>query len=209
MTIAEGSLYRGQSRREKPRGRNQGLTQQKRQEIREAFELFDTDNSGTIDAKELNVAMRALGFEATEEEINRMIAEVDKDGSGAIDFDEFVHMMTAKFGERDTKEELMKAFHIIDQDKNGKISFADIQRIADELGERFTDREIQEMIEEADRDQSPRVGGARSETRWIMDLPLYPSPLRYYAFVWVNDGKWAFGLNLSGSKWAEGGGFVA
>lgn len=43
-----------------------------------------------------------------------MIAEVDKDGSGAIDFDEFVHMMTAKIG----KEELMKAFQIIDQDKN-------------------------------------------------------------------------------------------
>lgn len=47
-----------------------------------------------------------------------MIAEVDKDGSGAIDFDEFVHMMTAKFGERDTKEELKKAFDVIDQDKN-------------------------------------------------------------------------------------------
>lgn len=47
-----------------------------------------------------------------------MIADVDKDGSGAIDFDEFVHMMTAKIGERDSKEELMKAFHIIDQDKN-------------------------------------------------------------------------------------------
>ena len=47
-----------------------------------------------------------------------MIADVDKDGSGAIDFDEFVHMMTAKIGERDNKEELMKAFHIIDQDNN-------------------------------------------------------------------------------------------
>lgn len=47
-----------------------------------------------------------------------MIADVDKDGSGAIDFDEFVHMMTAKIGERDTKEELMKAFQIIDQDNN-------------------------------------------------------------------------------------------
>lgn len=35
----------------------------------------------------------------------------------------------------------------------GKISFADIQRIADELGERFTDREIQEMIEAADQDR--------------------------------------------------------
>lgn len=47
-----------------------------------------------------------------------MIADVDKDGSGAIDLDEFEHMMTAKIGERDSKEELMKAFHIIDQDNN-------------------------------------------------------------------------------------------
>ncbi|XP_028108838.1 caltractin-like isoform X1 [Camellia sinensis] len=146
------SAYGGASRKEKHRGRHHGLTQQKRQEIKEAFELFDTDGSGTIDAKELNVAMRALGFEMTEEQINQMIADVDKDGSGAIDFDEFVHMMTAKIGERDTKEELMKAFHIIDQDKNGTISATDIQRIAKELGESFTDKEIQEMIEEADRD---------------------------------------------------------
>ncbi|XP_073014881.1 caltractin [Primulina eburnea] len=150
------TLYRGMSRKDKPR-RHHGLTQQKRQEIKEAFELFDTDGSGTIDAKELNVAMRALGFEMSEEEINGMIAEVDKDGSGAIDFDEFCHMMTAKFGERDTKEELMKAFNIIDQDKNGKISFADIQRIGKELGENFTEKEIQDMIDEADRDRDGEV----------------------------------------------------
>ena len=54
------------------------------------------------------------------QQINQMIADVDKDGSGAIDFDEFVHMMTTKIGERDSKEELMKAFRIIDQDKNVK-----------------------------------------------------------------------------------------
>lgn len=52
------------------------------------------------------------------QQIEQMIADVDKDGSGAIDFDEFVYMMTAKIGERDTKEELMKAFDIIDQDNN-------------------------------------------------------------------------------------------
>ncbi|KAL6583495.1 hypothetical protein OROMI_005573 [Orobanche minor] len=142
---------------DKPRGRHHGLTQQKRQEIREAFELFDTDGSGTIDAKELNVAMRALGFEMSEEEITRMIAEVDKDGSGAIDFDEFCHMMTAKFGERDTKDELMKAFQIIDQDQNGKISVADIQRIAKQVGENFTEKEIQDMVDEADRDRDGEV----------------------------------------------------
>lgn len=35
-----------------------GLTEEQKQEIREAFDLFDTDGSGTIDAKELKVAMR-------------------------------------------------------------------------------------------------------------------------------------------------------
>lgn len=51
-----------------------------------------------------------------------MIADVDKDGSGAIDYDEFEYMMTAKIGERDTKEELMKAFRIIDHDNNVRSS---------------------------------------------------------------------------------------
>ncbi|KAL4372764.1 hypothetical protein AHAS_Ahas05G0014400 [Arachis hypogaea] len=155
--IYRGESYRGESRKHsKSRGRHH-LTQQKKQEIKEAFELFDTDGSGTIDAKELNVAMRALGFEMTEEQINQMIADVDKDGSGAIDYEEFEYMMTAKIGERDTKEELMKAFQIIDQDKNGKISVSDIKRIAKELGERFTDREIQDMVEAADIDDDGEV----------------------------------------------------
>ncbi|XP_039026166.1 caltractin-like [Hibiscus syriacus] len=152
------SLYIGPSRKDKPKGRHHGLSQQKRQEIKEAFELFDTDGSGTIDAKELNVAMRALGFEMTEEQINQMIEDVDKDGSGAIDFDEFVHMMTAKIGERDTTEELMKAFRVIDHDNNGKISAEDVKRIAKELGEHFSDKDIKDMIEEADRDHDGEVG---------------------------------------------------
>ena len=37
-----------------------------------------------------------------------MIADIDKDGSGTINFDEFLSMMTTKMGERDSKEEIMK-----------------------------------------------------------------------------------------------------
>ncbi|KAL1308941.1 hypothetical protein AAHE18_17G142400 [Arachis hypogaea] len=126
--------------------------QQKKQEIKEAFELFDTDGSSIIDAKVLNVAMSPLGFKMAEEQINQMIADVDKDGSGAIDHEEFEFMITVKIGERDTKEELMKAFQIIDQDKNGKICVSNIKRIAKELAERFTNKEIQDMVEVADMD---------------------------------------------------------
>lgn len=54
------------------------------------------------------------------QDINRLMDEIDKDRNGAIDFEEFLHMMTAKIGERDSKEELTRAFRIIDQDNNVK-----------------------------------------------------------------------------------------
>merc|ERR1712167_311971 len=69
------------------------LTEEQKQEIKEAFDLFDTDGSGNIDAKELKVAMRALGFEPKKEEIQKMISDVDDDGSGTIEYEEFLKMM--------------------------------------------------------------------------------------------------------------------
>ena len=163
----------GTARRDKGK-KNAGLTEEQKQEIREAFDLFDTDGSGTIDAKELKVAMRcvegvlsfvdvmnnwkkscqyrALGFEPKKEEVKKMIADIDKDGSGNIDFEEFLTMMTAKMGERDSREEILKAFRLFDDDETGKISFKNLKRVAKELGENMTDEELQEMIDEADRD---------------------------------------------------------
>lgn len=44
------------------------ICQEQKQEIKEAFDLFDTDGSGEIDSKELKVAMRALGFEPKKED---------------------------------------------------------------------------------------------------------------------------------------------
>ena len=145
--------------------------------------------------------MRALGFEPKKEEIKKMIADIDKDGSGTIDFDEFlqVHtasasatqrleeratnahrrpaasprsrashirththllvshthllgraclpanstqlnstchtalphtqMMTAKMSEKDSREEILKAFRLFDDDETGKISFKYLKRV--------------------------------------------------------------------------------
>ena len=62
------------------KGAKPELTDEQKQEIKEAFDLFDTDGSENIDAKELKVAMRALGFEPKKEEIKKMISDIDKDG---------------------------------------------------------------------------------------------------------------------------------
>ncbi len=75
-------------------------------------------------------AFRALGFEPKKEEVKKMIADIDKDGSGTIDFEEFLTMMTAKMGERDSKEEILKAFKLFDDDNTGKISFKNLKRVA-------------------------------------------------------------------------------
>jgi len=125
--------------------------------IKEAFDLFDTDGSGEIDSKELKVAMRALGFEPKKEEIQKMISDVDDDGSGTIGYEEFLKMMTHKILNRDPKDEILKAFRLFDDDETGKISFKNLKRVAKELGERMTDEELQEMIDEADRDGDGEV----------------------------------------------------
>lgn len=54
------------------------LSEEQQADIKEAFNLFDTEATGLIDTKELKVAIRALGFEPKKEEIKRMVAEVDK-----------------------------------------------------------------------------------------------------------------------------------
>eukprot|EP00438_Fugacium_kawagutii_P012877 Skav209927 [mRNA] locus=scaffold1253:231861:232907:- [translate_table: standard] len=146
---------------------------EQKQEIKEAFDLFDTDGSGEIDSKELKVAMRALGFEPKKEdwqymtwlysalqcftEIQKMISDVDDDGSGTIGYEEFLKMMTHKILNRDPKDEILKAFRLFDDDETGKISFKNLKRVAKELGERMTDEELQEMIDEADRDGDGEV----------------------------------------------------
>ena len=144
-------------RKQASKGDKFALTEEQKQEIREAFDLFDTDGSGSIDAKELKVAMRALGFEPKKEEIKKMISDIDKDGSGTIDFNEFLEMMTAKMGEKDSKEEILKAFRLFDDDEKGKISFRNLKRVAKELGETMTDAELLEMIERADTDNDGEI----------------------------------------------------
>jgi centrin-2 len=57
---------------------NPELTEDQKQEIREAFDFFNAELTGTIDTMELKVAMRALGFEPEKEEIKKMICEIDK-----------------------------------------------------------------------------------------------------------------------------------
>lgn len=80
------------------------------------------------------------------------MADVDPDGLGKLSYEEFLNIMTVKMSEKDSKEEVLRAFRLFDDDDTGTISFKNLKRVAHELGENLTDEEIQEMIDEADKD---------------------------------------------------------
>jgi Ca2+-binding EF-hand superfamily protein len=88
------------------------LRPEQERDIREAFDLLDTDGTGKIDSKELIVAFQALGFEPNMDELKKMISEIDKEGSGTVTSDQFLEIMTAKWMEKDPKELLLKAFQL-------------------------------------------------------------------------------------------------
>jgi hypothetical protein len=65
------------------------LTDEQKQEIKEAFELFDTDKDACVDYHELKVAMRALGFDMKKAEVLKILKDHDKSGHGLMDFEDF------------------------------------------------------------------------------------------------------------------------
>uniref|UniRef100_A0A7S3F5E0 EF-hand domain-containing protein n=1 Tax=Haptolina ericina TaxID=156174 RepID=A0A7S3F5E0_9EUKA len=141
------------SQRSRPRvQKRRELTDEQKLELREAFDLFDSEQSGRIDYHELKVAMRSLGFDVKKADVLQLMEQHDLARTGTIGYTEFVEIMTERISARDPEEELAKAFELFDEDSSGRISLRNMRRIAKELGENLTDDELQAMIDEFDTD---------------------------------------------------------
>jgi len=151
-----GCLIRDEEEEEEVQMAEQ-LTNEQIAEYREAFALFDKNADGTIDTKELGTTMRALGINPTEKEIEDMIREVDQDNKGCVAFPEFLSLMVRRLSPSDNEEELLMAFKVFDRDGNGFISASELRHVMNNLGEKLTDDELNEMIVEADLDGDGQI----------------------------------------------------
>ena len=122
------------------------FTDEQIDEIREAFNLFDSDGSGAINYKELKAAMKALGFDTSKDEMEKIIKQVDADGSGQIEFPEFMLMMTGNMSKIDSREEILKLFARFDRTAKGYIDLDDLKHVAKELGHDVPDFHLQQML---------------------------------------------------------------
>ncbi|ETO13499.1 hypothetical protein RFI_23867 [Reticulomyxa filosa] len=137
--------------KETKKGTNSKLTDDQWEDLKEAFTLFDTDRSGTIDSNELKTVLQTLGLEVTDKEVEDMAADIDLNKDGEIDFDEFVRLMERRVYLPSNEAEYFEAFKFFDKNNNGVIEFEELKDVLQSLGEQLTDQDIWDMIHEADK----------------------------------------------------------
>lgn len=101
--------------------------------------------------------MTSLGFESKNGSIFQMLADLDADGSGAIDFGEWLSLMTKRVNDKDSRANINKIFALFDDERTGFISIKNLRRIAQEIGETVPEQELQELINRADTDHDGLV----------------------------------------------------
>merc|ERR1712146_614065 len=100
--------------------------------------------------------------EPSDDELANMITEVDGSGKGAVDFKEFMTMMS-KNG-TSTAAEIKETFALFNSSGSGKISAAELTAIMTKLGENMMAGEVEEMIKLADVSGSGGVNFSDLET---------------------------------------------
>mmetsp|Transcript_104 Transcript_104/g.435 ORF Transcript_104/g.435 Transcript_104/m.435 type:complete len:151 (-) Transcript_104:37-489(-) len=109
------------------------LSEDQIEEFREAFSLFDKDGDGTISPEELGIVMKSMGRRTSAEELRAMVAEVDEDSSG--------------------RRRCGRPSRCSTEIRTGASLRASSRRhVMNNLGEPVTNKEVEEMIREADAD---------------------------------------------------------
>lgn len=134
------------------------LSEEQILEVKEAFNVFDSEQSGGLDARELKAALSALNIKISKDEIRQIYSDFSKDIREKITQEEFFEIVTPRMPDRHTKEYIKIIFGYFDLDNNGKISSRNLKKIAQEIGETLSEDELKEIMEEADKDSDGYIG---------------------------------------------------
>jgi len=126
-------------------------------DFRAAFNTYDREGKGEMPTSLLGTVMKNLGHNLKPEQLEECIEAVDGDGSGTVDFDEFLALMAKKTKEAEDEQELREAFRVFDKNNRGVIDTADLKTIFHALDPDMSDEEIEQIINEVDEDGSGTV----------------------------------------------------
>lgn len=122
------------------------FTLEQKDEFMEAFMNF-ADDEENLDKEALGQLLAALGEDLTDEELQQIFDNVDEDGSGEVDFDEFIAMMRDRLlVSQDTEQDIRSAFNLLDRDQSGKIDKEEIVNVVCEFCNKLSADEVGELM---------------------------------------------------------------
>eukprot|EP01059_Diplonema_ambulator_P027940 TRINITY_DN46623_c0_g1_i1.p2 TRINITY_DN46623_c0_g1~~TRINITY_DN46623_c0_g1_i1.p2 ORF type:complete len:162 (+),score=58.40 TRINITY_DN46623_c0_g1_i1:92-577(+) len=128
------------------------------EDIKECFNLYDTDGSGYLDKEEVRFALRSLGWEqVSDKDVNEFMSAADASNDGKISLDEFESVMKQKMLESGSDAEIQHMFKVFDFDRNGRIGVKDLERIAEKVNAGLTTQQVSELINWGDFDQDGQL----------------------------------------------------
>jgi Ca2+-binding EF-hand superfamily protein len=130
------------------------FTEEKLKEIREAFDLYDSDNDNYINREQLEKVSLCLGYNFKSSELDNILhtygEEVNTNDKYIISYSRFSFFLTKQSREIEMENELMDCFIDLDKDGDGKITVKELKYAFLTMGEHFEDEELQEIINQVD-----------------------------------------------------------
>ncbi|XP_030761812.1 troponin C, isoallergen Bla g 6.0201-like [Sitophilus oryzae] len=130
--------------------------------LKSTFDAFDVEKKGFISTEMIGTILDMLGTQLIGNELESVICEIDEDGNGEVNFEEFANL-AARFLVEDDEDtdaiqtELKGAFRLYDREGNGFITIEVLREILRELDENLSETDLDNMIEEIDTDGSGTV----------------------------------------------------
>uniref|UniRef100_A0A803QQ48 EF-hand domain-containing protein n=1 Tax=Cannabis sativa TaxID=3483 RepID=A0A803QQ48_CANSA len=121
-------------------------------QLKQIFARFDMDADGSLTHLELAALLRSLGLKPTGDQLHAMLANIDANGNGAIEFEELVQAILPDINDQVlvNQDQLLEVFRSFDRDGNGYITAAELAGSMAKMGHPLTFRELTEMMREAD-----------------------------------------------------------
>ncbi|KAK8604467.1 hypothetical protein V6N13_099409 [Hibiscus sabdariffa] len=121
-------------------------------QLKDIFTRFDMDSDGSLTQLELAALLRSLGLKPSGDQIHILLADMDANGNGLVEFEELVSVIMPDLTHQIliNQAQLSEVFKAFDRDGNGFITAAELAGTMAKLGHPLTFRELSEMMREAD-----------------------------------------------------------
>lgn len=145
------------------------LSAEQKTTIQEVFSLFDHDDNNTIMLKEVPVALRTIGLHLEDDEMKDVMEDLesnikpfkpDRNKSSTLPVVTFTYFSTiveSLVRDVDDERETREAFQAFDREGEGTLLAVELRHILTSLGDKLTEEEVDELLDEVDMDTQGRV----------------------------------------------------